>query len=150
MDFSSPEDLAYEEPSHSPIHREPICLVPLTTLTTETMLAESLPSPTPSPSPTSSPKPSGTEPSLQTTQPEPETHKIKPKSVSKEIIQLFPHSTSDLVFKGTPLTSLPPQSGPFTPNLTISSKPIMSSQPRTTISAPSSPRKEDKKGNLIP
>ena len=83
MDFSSSEELPYEEPSHSPIHREPICRVPLTRFTTETMLPE------PSPSPTPSPKSSGTKPPLQITQPDPEPQKIMPESVAKEIIQLF-------------------------------------------------------------
>ena len=95
----------------------------------------------PSPSPTPSPK------SSETTQPNPEAHKIMPESVAKDIIHIFPHKTSDLVLDITPLTFVPP---PFVPKLTISSKPIISSQPRSTTSAPSSPMKEAKEGNLIP
>ena len=73
-----------------------------------------------------------------------------PESVVEDISHLFSHNTSDLVFDISPLTSVPPQSKPFTPKLTISSKPTISSQPRTTTSAPSSPRKEPEEGNLIP
>ena len=117
---------------------------PSATFTTETRLVE------PSPSPTPSPKSSGTEPPLQTTQPDSETQKIMHECVAKEIILLFLHSTSDFVFNVTPLTSLPPQFGPSAPNLTISSKPAISSQPRTTTSAPSCPRKESEEENLSP
>ena len=70
-----------------------------------------------------------------------------PESVAEDIIHLFPHSTSDLVFDITPLTSLPI---PSVPKLTITSKPTITSQPRTTTSAPSSPRKEAEGENLIP
>ena len=132
MKFSSPEELSYEEPTLSRIHQEPRCHVPLTTCTTEMMEAE------PSPSPT----PSSSEP-----QPNPETQKTMPESFTKDLIHLFPHSTSDLIFNITPLTSLPPPSAPI---LAITSKPTKTSQPRTSTSAPSSPRKEAEGKNLIP
>ena len=104
--------------------------VPLTIYTTEMMEAEPSPSPTPSPKSSES-------------QPNPEAQTIMLESVAEDIIHLLPHSTSDLVFDITPLTSLPPHSAT---NLTISSKPTISSQPRTTTSAPSSPRKEGEEG----
>ena len=63
-----------------------------------------------------------------------------PESVAEDIIHLFAHNSSDIVFDITPIKSLPSQSGPSTPNLTISSKPVISSQPRTTTSVPSSER----------
>ena len=67
--------------------------------------------------------------------------------IIEDIIHLFPHSTSDLVFNITPLTCVPPSSAP---KLTITSKPTITSQPRTTTSAPSSTRKETEGENLIP
>ena len=133
MDFSSSEELPYEEPSLSPINQEPHSHIPVTIYTTEMMEAEPSPSPTPSPKSSES-------------QPNPEAQTIMLESVAEDIIHLLPHSTSDLVFDITPLTSLSPLSAT---NFTISSKPTISS-PRTTTSAPSSPRKEDEEGNLIP
>ena len=96
-------------------------------------MMEAEPSPIPSPS--------------SETQPNPEAIKIIPESVAEDIIHLFPHSTSDLVFDITPLTSVPP---PSAPKLTITSKPTITSQPRTTTVTPSCPRKEAKEEYLIP
>ena len=66
-----------------------------------------------------------TEPPLQ---PDPETNpniRIMPKTVAEDIIHLFPHSSSDLVFDITPLTSVPVQPEPSKPKLTIYSKPLI-------------------------
>ena len=140
MDFSSSEELPYKVPSSSPLNQEPICFVPLTQYTTEQMEAE--PSPPHSPS-SSSPK------KLET-QPNPETYKVMPENVAEDIIQLFPHSASDLVFDITPVTVIPQQTENSTPTFIIPSKPTLPSRPRTTTSAPFSPRKEVEEENLIP
>jgi len=66
------------------------------------------------------------------------------ESVAEDIIHLFPHSSSDLVFDIIPLTSVPIQPEPSKPKLIISSKPTMSSHPRTNTSAPSSQQKKKK------
>ena len=42
------------------------------------------------------------------TQTNPESYKVMPKSIAEDIIQLFPHSASDLVFDITPLAVVPP------------------------------------------
>ena len=159
MDFSSSEELPYKEPSSSPINREPICFVPLTQYTTEQM--EPAPSPPHSHS-SSSPKNTGqplqiteTQPNPETetnpeTQTNPESYKVMHESVVEDIIQLFPYSASDLVFGITPLTVVPPQTKTFTPTFTIPSKPTLPSRPRTTTSAPSSPKTEVEEENLIP
>ena len=73
-----------------------------------------------------------------------------PESVAEDIIQLFPHNVSDLVFDVTPITSVPSQTETFTPTSTIPSKPTLLSQPGATTSAPSSPTKEVEEENLIP
>ena len=109
MDFSSSEELPYKEPSSSPLNQEPICFVPLTKCTTEQMEVE--PSPPHSPSSSSPKKPE--------TQPNPETYKVMPESVVEDIIQLFPHNASDLLFDITPLTVVPQQAETSTPTFTI-------------------------------
>ena len=75
-----------------------------------------------------------------------------PESLAEDIIHLFPHNSYDLVFDITPLTSLPAKPEPSKPKLTISCKPTISSHPRTTNSAPSSPTMDvdTEEGNLIP
>ena len=148
MDFSSSEELPYQEPTSSPINPEPICFVPLNQLSTEQMLAEPEPSSSHSPSSSSPNKPeTKTNPKTQTN---PESYKVMPESVAEDIIQLFPHNVSDLVFDITPLTTVPSQTSTPTPTFIIPSKPTLPSHPRTTTSAPSSPRKEPEEENLIP
>ena len=73
-----------------------------------------------------------------------------PESVAENIIPLFPHNVSNLVFDITPLTAVPAQTSTPTPTFTIPSRPTLPSHPRTTTSAPSSPRKESEEENLIP
>ena len=77
MDFSSSEELPYQEPTSSPIHQEPIYFVPLTS--TEQMLAE--------PEPSSSHSPSSSSPNKPETQTNPESYKVMPESVVEDIIQ---------------------------------------------------------------
>ena len=67
-----------------------------------------------------------------------------PESIADDIIQLFPHNFSVLVFNITPLTAVPAQTSAHTPTFTVPSKPTLPSHPRTTTSAPSSPRKESR------
>ena len=113
MDFSSSEELPYNEPTSSPVHQKPICFVPLisTEISTEQMLAE--------PEPSSSYSPSFSSPNKPETQTNPESYKIMPESVAEDIIQLFPHNVSDLVFDITPLTAVPAQTSTPTPTFII-------------------------------
>ena len=129
MDFSSSEELPYQEPTSSPINPEPICFVPLTQLSTEQMLPE----------PSSSHSTSSSSPNNPETQTNPESYKVMPESDAEDIIQLFPHNISDLVFDITPLTTVP---ATHTPTFIIPSKPTLPSHPRTTTPTLSSPIKE--------
>ena len=88
------------------------------------------PSPPHSPS-SSNPKNPETETNPET-QTNPESYKVMPESVAEDIIQLFPHNVSDLVFDITPLTVVPAQTTTPTPTFIIPSKPTLPSHPRTT------------------
>ena len=143
MDFLSSEKLSYEEPSPTPIPRQPSCYVPMIT---DKLIAKLNPNQPPnSPSPTSSPKPSGSKPNPET-QPHPETQTdlnitIMPESIVEEVITLFPHDTN-IAYDIRPLSSLPqhPETQQPTLELIIPSRPTILTQPRTTTSAPSSPK----------
>jgi len=122
MDFSSSEELSYEEPSPTPIPRQPSCYVPLITNKLITKLNPN--QPPNSPSSTSSPKSSGSEPN-----PETQTDlniPIMPESIVEEVLTLFPDDTN-IAYDIRPLSSLPqkPETQQPTLELVIPSRPTI-------------------------